>query len=265
MTSDPQHAPPPASELTLDLNCDLGEGFGIWTLGDDDGLLELVSSANVACGFHAGDPTIMRRVCATAAERGISIGAHVAYRDLAGFGRRPVQIPSAELTDDVIYQIAALDGVARTVGTRVRYVKPHGALYNTIVGDAEQAGAVVDAVRAYDPKLVILGLPGSQVLNIAAERGVPTAIESFGDRAYHADGRLVSRRLPGSVITDPDAVAERSLQLARTGQVRSIDGPLVDVRPRSLCIHGDTPGALDLVRRVRQTLEDAGIAITAFA
>ncbi|TDD97120.1 LamB/YcsF family protein [Jiangella asiatica] len=250
---------------TVDLNCDLGEGFGAWTFVDDDTLLSLVSSANVACGFHAGDPSIMRRVCAAAAERGVTVGAHVGYRDLAGFGRRAMRVPAAQLADEVLYQLAALDGVARTVGARVRYVKPHGALYNVIVGDAEQAGAVVDAVRAYDPGLAVLGLPGSQVLRIAAEQGLPAVVEAFGDRAYQADGRLVPRRVPGALVTDPDTVAARCLELARTGKVTSLDGAPVEVRARSLCIHGDTPGAVELVRRTREVLEGDGVTIAPFA
>ncbi|WP_116950819.1 LamB/YcsF family protein [Jiangella endophytica] len=249
----------------IDLNCDLGEGFGAWTMGDDDGLLAVVSSANVACGFHGGDPTIMRGVCEVAAARGITVGAHVGYRDLAGFGRREIAMPATQLADDVLYQLAALDGIARVAGTRVRYVKPHGALYNTIVRDAEQAAAVVDAARAYDPTLTILGLPGSEVLRIAAVHGLPTAAEAFGDRAYHADGRLVSRRRRGALVTDPDEVAARCLQIVTTGQVTSIEGEPVAVSARSLCVHGDTPGAVDLMRRVREVLTENGVPIAAFA
>lgn len=250
---------------TVDLNCDLGEGFGAWRMGDDAGLLAVVSSANVACGFHGGDPTIMRTVCETAAARGITVGAHVGYRDLAGFGRREIAMPATQLADDVLYQLAALDGIARVAGTRVRYLKPHGALYNTIVHDAEQAAAVVDAARAYDPTLTILGLPGSEVLRIATVHGLATVAEAFGDRAYHADGRLVSRRKPGAVVTDADTVAARSLQIATTGQVTSIEGEPVTVRARSLCVHGDTPGAVELLRRVREVLTANGVTIAAFA
>ncbi|TDC52645.1 LamB/YcsF family protein [Jiangella ureilytica] len=250
---------------TVDLNCDLGEGFGAWTMGDDAGLLGVVSSANVACGFHGGDPTIMRGICETAAARGITVGAHVGYRDLAGFGRREIAVPATQLADDVLYQLAALDGIARVAGTRVRYVKPHGALYNTIVHDAEQAAAVVDAARSYDPTLTILGLPGSEVLRIATVHGLSTVPEAFGDRAYHTDGRLVSRRRPGAVITDPGAVAARCLELATTGTVTSIEGEPVAVRARSLCVHGDTPGAVGLLRRVREVLTEHGITIAAFA
>jgi 5-oxoprolinase (ATP-hydrolysing) subunit A len=250
---------------TVDLNCDLGEGFGAWSMGDDAGLLALVSSANVACGFHGGDPTIMRGLCETAAARGITVGAHVGYRDLAGFGRREIAMPATQLADDVLYQLAALDGIARVAGTRVRYIKPHGALYNTIVHDSEQAAAVVDAARAYDPTLTMLGLPGSEVLRIAAVHGLPTAQEAFGDRAYHADGRLVSRRKPGALVTDPDEVAARCLQIVTEGRVTSIEGEPVTVGARSLCVHGDTPGAVELLRRVREVLTDHGITIASFA
>ncbi|PZF82632.1 LamB/YcsF family protein [Jiangella anatolica] len=249
----------------IDLNCDLGEGFGAWSMGDDAALLAVVSSANVACGFHGGDPTIMRGVCEMAAARGITVGAHVGYRDLAGFGRRPIAMPATQLADDVLYQLAALDGIARAAGTRVRYVKPHGALYNAIVRDAEQAAAVVDATRAYDPGLTILGLPGSEVLRIATVHGLPTAAEAFGDRAYHADGTLVSRRRPGAVITDPDEVAARCLRLVTAGELPSVDGEPVAVAARSFCVHGDTPGAAGLLRRVRDVLTEHGVPITPFA
>lgn len=252
-------------EPVLDLNCDLGEGFGVWRLGDDEALLDVVTSANIACGFHGGDPTIMRRACEKAASNGVSIGAHVGYRDLVGFGRRPMTIQPADLANEVIYQVAALDGIARAASSRVRYVKPHGALYNTVVADAEQAAAVVDAVRSYDSSLVILGLPDSQLLRLAADANLTTVREAFGDRAYHSDGTLVSRHQPGSVITSATAVADRCLEMARTGQVSSVDGEPVNVQARSVCIHGDTPGAVELVRRVRDILADSGVAVSAFA
>src|SRR3954454_24629296 len=187
----------------IDINADLGEGFGIWVLGDDLALLDVITSANVACGFHAGDPLIMRRVCAAAVERGVTIGAQVSYRDLAGFGRREMDVAPDELTAEVLYQIAALDGVARAEGGRVRYVKPHGALYNRIVRDAAQAAAVAAAVAAYDPKLPVLSLPGSALHELTV---LTVVNECFADRAYTPDGRLVSRRMPGAVIHDVAAV-----------------------------------------------------------
>jgi UPF0271 protein len=252
-------------DVVLDLNSDLGEGLGIWRLGDDDAMLDLVTSANLACGFHAGDPTIMRRGCAEAVRRGVVVGAQVGYRDLIGFGRRRIDVDPVELTNDVVYQIGALDGFARLSGDRVRYVKPHGALYNTIVTDAEQAAAVVEAVRLYDPALPVLGLPGSQWLAQAAAAGLTTVPEGFADRGYTPQGHLVSRRLSGAVLHDPDVIAARCVELARTGKVRTVDGTVADMPVRSLCIHGDTPGAVEIGRRVRSALLDAGVVLRAFA
>jgi 5-oxoprolinase (ATP-hydrolysing) subunit A len=249
----------------IDLNSDLGEGFGIWTLGDDAALLEIVTSANVACGFHGGDPGIMRRTCAAAVERGVAIGAQVSYRDLAGFGRRKIDMVPAELTDDVLYQLGALDGFARVAGDRVRYVKPHGALYNAIVDDAEQAAAVVDAVLAYDATLPVLGLPGSEWLHQAAAAGLTTVQEFFADRAYTPEGRLVSRREPGAVLHDPAAVADRVADWVRTGTVRAITGETVEVAARSVCVHGDTPGAVEMATRVAAGLAGTGATVTRFA
>jgi UPF0271 protein len=250
--------------VVIDLNSDLGEGFGIWRLGDDMALLGVVSSANVACGFHGGDPTIMRRVCRRAAERGVAIGAHVGYRDLNGFGRRSLDVEPDRLTDEVVYQIAALDGFARIAGTRVSYVKPHGALYNRIVHDAVQAAAVVDAVRAYDAALPIMGLPGSQVLAVAATAGLPTVTEAFADRAYLPDGTLAPRATPGAVVTEPAEVVRRCVAMATTGRVDAVDGSSVDVGARSLCVHGDTPGAVTLAERIRTGLTGAGVTIKSF-
>lgn len=250
--------------MRIDLNSDLGEGFGIWSLGEDDGLLDVVTSANVACGFHAGDPSIMRRVCRRAAERGVRIGAQVGYRDLAGFGRRSMDVAPNELTDEVIYQVGALEAFARVAGSRVSYVKPHGALYNTCVTDPAQAEAVVRAVREVDPRLPLLGLPGSALIRAAAAAGLTTVTEAFADRAYDAEGHLVSRRLEGSVITDPRAVVARCLRLVNEGLVTALDGSQVRVSAESVCLHGDTPGALRLARRVRHALTEAGVRLEPF-
>ncbi|MQY08352.1 LamB/YcsF family protein [Actinomadura macrotermitis] len=247
----------------IDVNADLGEGFGRWDLGDDDALLEVVTSANVACGFHAGDPLIMRRVCAGAVARGVTIGAQVSYRDLAGFGRREMDVAPAELTAEVLYQIAALDGVARAEGGRVAYVKPHGALYNRIVRDPVQAAAVADAVRAYDPALPLLTLPGSAVHEAAG--GLTVVAECFADRAYTPAGALVSRREPGAVIHDRDAVVARAVRMAAEGTVEAVDGSVVDIPARSLCVHGDTSGAVGLARAVRAALAEAGVRVEPFA
>ncbi|WP_069853492.1 LamB/YcsF family protein [Actinoalloteichus hymeniacidonis] len=249
----------------MDLNCDLGEGFGIWQLGDDDALLDVVTSANVACGFHAGDPATLRRVTARAVESGVVIGAQVSYRDLAGFGRRFIDVPAAELADDIVYQLGALDGFARIAGDRVRYVKPHGALYNAIVDHEEQAAAVAAAVYDYDPELAVLGLPGSQWLRHAAAVGLTTVSEAFADRAYTARGSLVSRREPGAVLDDPDRIADRCVRMVRTGLITSVTGTDVEVRPRSICVHGDTPGAVRIARLVRDRLTALDIVPTAFA
>lgn len=248
----------------IDLNCDLGEGYGPWTLGDpgaDDALLSVVTSANVACGFHAGDPSIMAARCATALARGVAVGAHVAYRDLVGFGRRRLDVAPAELAADVTYQVGALQAVARSVGARVGYVKPHGALYNRIVHDEEQAAAVVAGVVAADPALAVVGLPGSAVLRHAREAGLPTVTEAFVDRGYLADGTLVPRGHAGALVTDPDEAAERAVRLATEGVVVATDGTVVPVAAASLCVHSDTPGAVPVARAVRAALEAAGVAL----
>ncbi|KKD04162.1 LamB/YcsF family protein [Streptomyces sp. WM6386] len=250
---------------SIDLNADLGEGFGRWQLTDDEQLLSVVTSANVACGFHAGDAATMRRVCEQAAERGVRIGAQVSYRDLAGFGRRAMDVPPAELAAEVAYQIGALEVFARAAGTRVSYVKPHGALYNRVVHDDEQAGAVVDGVLLADATLPVLGLPGSRLLELAAKARLPAVTEAFADRAYTDVGTLVPRGEEGAVVTDPDTVVERSVGLARDGAVTAHSGTRIEVRARSLCLHGDTPGAVELARRVRERLTASGVLVAAFA
>jgi UPF0271 protein len=249
----------------VDLNADLGEGFGVWRLGDDDALLTIVTSANVACGFHAGDPGTMRRVCAGAAARGVAIGAQVSYRDLAGFGRRRIDYEPDELRDDVLYQIAALDGIARVEGARVGYLKPHGALYNTVVADPVQAEAVVAAVRGYDATLPVLGLPGSALLGLAAGAGLRGVAEGFADRGYRPDGTLVSRREPGALVADPGAVVQRALRMAVDREVVAVDGTVVPCPVESICVHGDTPGAVALAGRVRRALEEADLPVHPFA
>ncbi len=258
-----QDAGSPAGPV-IDLNADLGEGFGRWSLTDDDRLLSVVTSANVACGFHAGDPSTMRRVCELAAERGVRIGAQVSYRDLAGFGRREMVVPPRELADEIAYQIGALRVFAQAAGASVVYVKPHGALYNRAVRDDEQAAAVVAGVRLADRTLPILGLPGSRLHAAAREAGSSVVREAFADRAYTEQATLVPRGTPGAVISDPDAVVRRSVRIATEGLVTSLDGQSVAVRARSLCLHGDTPGAADLAVRVRDELRAAGVRVEAF-
>jgi 5-oxoprolinase (ATP-hydrolysing) subunit A len=255
---------PPAA-LAVDLNSDLGEGFGIWTLGDDDALLGVITSANIACGFHAGDPNIMRRVCDAAVSQDVSIGAQVSYRDLAGFGRRSIDIDQASLINDVLYQIGALDGFARIAGSRVRYVKPHGALYNRTVHDDDQAAAVVAAIVAYDPGLPVLGLPGSALLRHAQQAGLNTVTEAFADRGYTAQATLVPRSQPGALLDDPVVVAERMVQMLITGRMRSVDGVDIAVSAQSICVHGDSPGAVAMAVTLRKALAEAGADIRAFA
>ena len=249
----------------MDLNSDLGEGYGRWALGDDAALLEVVTSANVACGFHAGDPATIDRTVRTAVERGVAVGAQVSYPDLVGFGRREIDVPPDELTADVLYQLGALEAFAKAAGSRVRYVKPHGALYNRIARDPVQAAAVVEAIRRYDPALPLLTLPGSVAMEAAGEAGIPSVAEGFADRAYTAEGRLVSRREPGAVLHDPEQVAARAVVMATEHRVEAAGGEQVAVEVRSLCVHGDTPGAVDLARAVRTALEHAGVTLEAFA
>ncbi|MFI7696305.1 LamB/YcsF family protein [Nonomuraea sp. NPDC049655] len=251
--------------MVIDLNADLGEGFGIWRLGDDLALLDIVTSANVACGFHAGDPVTIRRTCAAAVDRGVSIGAQVSYRDLAHFGRREMEVEPEELCAEVLYQLAAVDGIARAMGGRVSYVKPHGALYNRVCRDEVQAAAVIDAVADYDPSLPVLTLPVSVVHEVAAAAGVPTVSEAFADRAYTAAGALVPRREAGAVIHDAAAVTARARRMALEGSVTAVDGSQVSVSARSLCVHGDTPDAVGLARAVRNDLLAAGVVLQAFA
>lgn len=249
--------------MRIDLNADLGESFGAWRMGDDTALLDVVTSANVACGFHAGDPRTMLATAAAAAERGVVIGAHVGYRDLAGFGRRFIDVDPDELYADVVYQLGALAGACRATATALRYVKPHGALYHAIGQHAAQARAVVTAVHDFDPALVLLGSPGL-ALRLATETGLETAVEAFADRGYRPDGGLIPRGEPGAMLTDPDQIGDRVLQLVTTGEIPTPTGP-IPIRADSICVHGDTSGAVAIARRIRQRLEAAGIELAGFA
>lgn len=251
--------------MSVDLNADLGESFGRWELGDDAALLGIVTSANVACGFHAGDPGVIRGACERAAERGVAVGAQVSYRDLAGFGRRFIDMAPQDLTNDVLYQLGALAGFARVAGTEVSYVKPHGALYNAIVSHEQQAAAVVDAVRRFDPGLAVLGLPGSRWLDLAARAGLPTFREAFADRAYTPEGTLVPRRETGAVLEDPAVIADRCARLARAEPIATVDGGEIAVEADSICVHGDSPAAVAVARQVRDRLSDAGMPVAPFA
>jgi UPF0271 protein len=236
----------------VDLNADLGESYGQWVLGDDAALLPLITSANVACGFHAGDPLTLRRTVELAVEHGVVIGAQVGYPDLVGFGRRRMDLEPAELEADVLYQLAALDGISRVAGARVRYVKPHGALYHRALADESQAAALVAAVAAYAEDLAVVTMAGSVLAAVAAAAGLRVVVEGFADRGYSAAGRLVPRGQPGDVLTDPDAVAAQAVRLVGTGQLQT------------LCLHGDTPGAVVLARAVRAALASADVTIRSF-
>jgi UPF0271 protein len=248
----------------IDLNCDLGESFGAWRMGDDAAMLKLVTSANVACGFHAGDASTMLETCRLAALGDVAVGAHVSYRDLAGFGRRAMDVPPDDLYAEVLYQLSALAGIARTAGTEVTYVKPHGALYNRIVGDRAQADAVVRAVADFDPSLAVLGLARSEVGRSAEAAGLLFVREAFVDRGYLADGTLVPRGRAGAVLSGDRSIAERAVRLAVDGEVTAADGTEIRVEVDSLCVHGDTPGAVVMAAEVRAALAETGVEVASF-
>lgn len=249
---------------SIDLNADLAEGFGVWELGDDEAMLDIVTSANLACGFHAGNPVGLARTCRAAEKRGVRIGAQVGYFDLAGFGRRRIDVAPAELAADVIYQIGALRALAGAAGSELGYVKPHGALYNTIVTDREQARAVAEAVHAVDPGLPVLGLAGSVFFEEAERLGLRTVAEAFADRAYLPDGRLLPRSQAGSVLHDPNEIARRVLGMVETGTVTAADGSTIHVEVQSVCVHGDSPGAVGIASAVRDRLLAGGVEVAAF-
>jgi len=250
---------------SIDLNSDLGESFGPWAMGNDDDLLAIVTSANIACGFHAGDPAGILAVLRKAQERDVAVGAHIGYRDLVGFGRRNMDPSSAELMGDVLYQIGALQGLARAAGTRVRYVKPHGALYNTIAHNPRQAADVIAAIKAIDPSLALMALAGAPIVAQARAAGLCVICEAFADRAYNADGSLVDRRLPGALIHDPETIATRMARLVAEGRITAIDGTDIALDAQSICVHGDTPAAVAIARTLRETLMARGIALKPFA
>ncbi|HET9689881.1 MAG TPA: 5-oxoprolinase subunit PxpA [Acidimicrobiales bacterium] len=254
----------------VDLNADLGEGFGAWRMGDDAALLEVVTSANVACGYHAGDAGTMARTCALAAERAVAIGAHVAYRDLAGFGRRAIDVPAAQVRDEVLHQIGGLAAFAAAAGSRVAYVKPHGALYHRACADGEVAAAVVDAAVAASGMagagpMAVLSLPGSALGAAARAAGLVEVAEGYLDRGYTPVGALVPRGAPGDVLHDPDEIAARAVDLAAGRPVAAVGGGHVRLAVRSLCTHGDEPAAVEAARRSRAALEAAGVTVAAFA
>jgi UPF0271 protein len=249
----------------IDINSDMGESFGLYTMGDDEALLGYVTSANIACGFHGGDPRTMDATVAHAAGRQIAIGAHVSYPDLAGFGRRSLKVSADELITDVLYQIGALEAFCRRHGTAVRYVKAHGALYNDLADNEELAAAFADAVLAYGGDLAALVLAGSPAVGVLAGKGVRVVREGFADRGYTSAGRLVSRRISGAVITDPAVVAERGWRIATGAEIQSSEGSPLVLAVDSLCVHGDTPGAVGLARALRDGLSEHSVPVGAFA
>jgi UPF0271 protein len=252
-------------DTKISLNTDIGEGLGAWTIADDEALLETVTDANLACGAHASDPDIMRRTCETAARNGVNIGAQPGYFDIRGFGRRFIETDPASLTNDVLYQLGALSAFTRATGLEIRYLKIHGALYHAAVKRAEYAAAIIDAAKLFDPEMPFMCQPGTALFDAVTAAGLTTIREGYIDRAYTADGLLVPRGEPGALITDATACAERAVRIAVHGEVEAIDGTIVPVPADSVCIHSDSPGALEIARAVRRALEAAGVKVSPIA
>lgn len=249
--------------MTIDLNCDMGESFGAYTIGADAEVMRSISSANVACGFHGGDPGVMRRTVRLAAAAGVAVGAHPGLPDLVGFGRREMKIAATDVEDLVAYQIGALDAIARSEGLRLRHVKAHGALYNMAAKDRALADAIARAVRAFDPSLILFAPPASELQRAGEAAGLAVAAEGFADRAYEPDGSLMPRSRPGAVVHDPAEVVRRAVRMATHGRVTAADGSEIVMRVATICTHGDTRGAHELTRQLRAGLERAGITIAA--
>ena len=250
---------------TIDLNCDMGESFGAYTIGADDAVMPSITSANVACGYHGGDPGVMRRTVRLARDAGVRVGAHPGFPDLMGFGRREMRMAPQDLEDMVVYQIGALGAIARSEGVALSHVKAHGALYNMAVTDNALAGALARAVMAFDPALIFFALPGSELARAASALGLQVALEGFADRAYEPDGTLTSRSRAGAVIHDVDAVVARALRMVTEGTVTASEGSTLEMRVDTICTHGDTPGAQALTRALRTSLERAGVTVAAVA
>ncbi|MEN6441469.1 MAG: 5-oxoprolinase subunit PxpA [Syntrophobacter sp.] len=250
--------------MKIDINCDMGESFGAYTIGEDEKIIRFITSANIACAFHAGDPMVMARTVALAKANDVAIGAHPGYPDLLGYGRRNMETFPGEIRNYVLFQLGAMSAFAKSVGVGLQHVKPHGALYNHAARDEKAAAEIVDAVKAFDPELILYALPGSVCADMAREAGLKVALEAFPDRAYTRDGKLAPRKLAGAVIHDPEKVRERVLRLVRTGTLISIEGEEIPLRADTLCVHGDTPGAWELAREIRKALETAGIQAGAF-
>ena len=250
-------------DMRIDINADMGESFGAYTIGRDTGLMASITSANVAAGFHAGDPSVLRETIRLAKARGVAVGAHPGFPDLVGFGRRELNVTPKEAEDMVLYQVAAVAGVAGAEGVKIQHVKPHGALFNMAVRNAELSAAIARAVVAFDSSLILFGLPGSEILNAGRADGLRVAAEVFADRAYEPDGSLASRRKPGSVIHDAAAVVARAIRMVKEHTVVAIDGSVVALEADTICVHGDTPGSDELAARIRAGLETAGVTVKA--
>jgi len=245
----------------IDLNCDMGESFGHYKIGLDDEVIKYVTSANIGCGFHGGDPLVMRKTVKIARENGVGIGAHPGFPDLMGFGRRKMDVTPEEIKNYVLYQIGSLYAFAKAEGEKLQHVKPHGALYNTIANDEKLSRAVMEGIAEFDKELIVLGLASSKVINIAEETGLKVASEAFADRAYNPDGTLVSRRLPNAVITNPQEVLSRVIRMAKEEKIECINGEIIERKIDTICVHGDSPGAVELVKVIRQGLEKEGIPV----
>lgn len=250
-----------SSMRQIDLNCDMGESFGHYKLGLDEEIIKFISSANIGCGFHGGDPWVMRKTVRMAKERGVGIGAHPGLPDLVGFGRRLMDVSPSEVKNDVLYQVGSLYAFARAEGVQLQHVKPHGALYNMVARDERLGRAVAEAVREFDRDLILVALAGSRLLKLAQKMELKVASEAFADRAYNSDGSLVSRKLPHALITDREAVLSRAIQMIMDGRIISVDGKPVEVKVDTLCLHGDSPQALQLARALREQLEKVGLSV----
>jgi len=247
--------------MKVDINCDMGESFGAYKLGLDEEVIKHITSANIACGYHAGDPIVMERTISLAKNHNVSVGAHPGFPDLVGFGRRSMELTSREVRNDLIYQVGALSAFAQIEGLSLQHVKPHGQLYNLAAKDEHMARAICEAILALGKNLILVALSGSEMAEIASKSGLKVAREAFADRAYHRDGSLVSRKREGSVIHDPERVAERVIRIVKEGKVQSIEGDFIDLEIDSICFHGDTPGAVQLAATVRRNLEETGITV----
>jgi UPF0271 protein len=251
--------------VRVDLNADIGESFGAYRTGNDELLLPSITSASIACGFHAGDPSVMRRTVQLAARAGVHIGAHPGFPDLVGFGRREMNATPEEIADFVLYQVGALDAIASAEGVKLRHIKPHGALYNMSALRRDMAEAIVRAVASLKEPLVVIGPPGSELLAAATRQSLAIAAEGFADRSYEPDGSLTSRRIPGSVISNPSAVAERAVRMISAGTVTARDGSVLALNVDTICVHGDTPAAAALASSVRKALNQAGVEVVPFS